>query len=175
MPIGAGEPCELAPPFTTLCGSAGTSGCGGGLGTGGGGSSGGGSSVGVFAWDAVVEVVDTAIAASDGGIGAVGALGGQPGNGSTGVAGTQSAYCLTACGFNCLQTGSSLAGGTAGGVGGKGSTGGRGGGGSGGSSYAVYLGGTATLLPSGTIERTFGLAGTSAGNGAAGFAKEIGP
>jgi hypothetical protein len=177
VPIGAGEPCEASNP-TLMCGSPGKVGCGGGLGTGGGGSSGGGSSVGVFLWNADLEVVDSSIAASDAGNGAAGALGGLPGGGSAGIAGSALPGCINGCGGlsqNCTRTTVTLAGGKAGGTGGTGSAGGRGGGGSGGSAYAVYLGGTAMIFRSGTNELLFGNGGVSAGNGAAGTKKDIGP
>jgi hypothetical protein len=73
---------------TTLTGGMGVPGCGGKPSGGGGPGGAGGSSIGVFVWQAAVEVVGGAVRGGPGGTGGNGGPGGGPGLGSAGQAGS---------------------------------------------------------------------------------------
>lgn len=169
---------------TKLCAGTGSNGCGGGGGKGGVAGSGGGSSVGVFLWDATLQLDNGVVRTGRGGDGAVGGVGGRGKAGTSGVASTVSPTC-NRCEFSwlypdaCLVTTRSVPGGAAGGPGGLGRNGGSGGGGAGGHSYAVYKGGSAVAVVASGVDLTAGSPGRGGGaapnQGADGVAKPIGP
>jgi len=142
-----------ATPPTTLCGGAGTPGCGSTGSAGGAGGTGGGASIGVFVFNETVTINGTSIATAGGGHGGDGGLGGPVYNGSLGAPGGQSSqFVSTACtpqtvGGNpvCVQQYKPLDGGSPGGQGYSGGTGGQGGGGSGGDSFCWFIGTGATV------------------------------
>jgi len=156
-------------------------GCGGRGGAGGLGGRGGGSSIALFVWGATANVVGGSLVAGNGGQGTVGGTGGNGGPGAAGTEGTKGAICRTgSCiyqttnGCQALLTNAQGMGGF-GGSGGPGGPGGQGGAGAGGSSFALFKGTGAGVTVSGSTTLTIGPAGTSAGNGAAGVAKTVGP
>lgn len=117
----------------------GANGCGGAPGDGGVGGGGGGASVGIFAWQAKVDLSDDVVVlTSDGGDGAQGGSGGQGAAGSAGGVGEVVA-CNPGLGCSSGPCSDQFQGGT-GSTGGSGSNGGAGGGGAGG--WSVALAGT---------------------------------
>jgi hypothetical protein len=158
----------------TDCSSAGSPGCGGGGGQGGGGGGGGGSSIGVYIWDALVQLSGGSVSAGNGGNGGPGTGGSQGAAGSAGSPGS-TVSCVTStsdCLGSCADSYESATG-TAGGGGGTGGTGGTGGGGAGGSSYALfYESATAPLVLS--TDLSCGTAGNGAGGAPDGFAAKQG-
>jgi hypothetical protein len=141
-------------------GNGGGGGGGGGEGGhGGGGGGGGGGSFGVFLVNSSgATVIDSVIAAGNGGPGGNGGSGGSAGAG--GSRGLGATYCTSEIG----------AGGN-GGVGGAGGLGGHGGGGAGGPSIALYTTGGVTTSGNSLSFATGGAGGGSSGNaGTAGVA-----
>lgn len=117
----------------------GANGCGGAPGSGGVGGGGGGASIGIFAWQAKIELSDDLVVfTSDGGDGAQGGSGGQGAAGTAGSAGTVVA-CNPGMGCSSAPCSDQFQGGT-GGSGGAGSNGGAGGTGAGG--WSIALAGT---------------------------------
>jgi hypothetical protein len=143
----------------------GQGGCGGAGGLGGGAGGGGGSSVGVFAWgDVAIGFLGGTITAANGGVGGPGGNGGQ---GGIGGAGAQAAVTHFTYDEGCESTsppcsediGSGSGTGGAGHQGEQGGQGGTGGGGAGGSSYAIYVGGGATVTETSSLALAAGAAG----------------
>lgn len=177
--------CRMTPAGACLptggydsCGKAGRAGCGGEPGPGGSGGNGGGSTIGIYAWDASVTIAAGSALAESGANGGAGGTGGPAGNGVAGMAGESGPACrrcgldAEGCAIGNVDPG---VGGGPGGTGGNGTKGGQGGGGSGGFSYAIYKGGTATVIGYETAALSYGNAGKSLSNGAAGQAGTIGP
>jgi hypothetical protein len=152
------------------CGTDGGAGCGGGPGTGGTPGAGGGSSIALFAWDAIVTVTASRLAAGPGGLGGGGGLGGDGGVGSGGASGRIGPDCVITCDTLCGTAMAHGAAGSPGGSGGPGGPGGPGGGGAGGDSIAIVQAGAAVVTaPDAGL--SFRAAGTSLGNGATGRAR----
>lgn len=181
---GNGGACTLS--NVSKIGPRGRPGCGGGGGPGGWGGLGGGASVGVFAWNAKIEIAGARVQSSAGGRGGGGGVGGKGGAGNAGVPGNgnldpgdldpfdPAVWCQIGISCTgCNEPAKLLTPGQPGGDGGTGGTGGSGGGGAGGPSCAVVLLGGATLSrPSTTLVP--GPGGTST-NGAVGTSAEICP
>ena len=152
------------------CGTNGANGCGGGAGGAGIAAGAGGSAVGIFVWDAIVQVSAGRIKVGDGGAGGVGGAGGTSGVATVGKAGTVSAACTVSCALGaaaCTETKAAGPGGTAGGAGGLGGAGGQGGGGAGGSAVGIYQGGAGVVTTANGTTLVVGKAGKGGGTGTA--------
>ena len=144
--------CQI---FGNVCPESGRPGCGGKAGAGGTAGASAGSSIGVYLWEARLEVVfGGALGAGDGGDGGDG---GDIGTGGLGMPGAEGPGISCGLGPNSCGPNSAPPS-PPGGPGGNGSAGGRGGGGAGGYSYAVYRGGAATFTQTG-VTFTHGSAG----------------
>jgi hypothetical protein len=145
--------CDSGTSYEYYEGGTGFGGCPGPGGMGGLPASGGGCSIGVYAWGGSVAISGGSIKTGNGGVGGTGGNGGPGGSGAPGAQGL-GVYALE-CDFHigtgtCTSDYSNyVAGGAAGSKGGSGGVGGKGGGGAGGCSYAYYVGGGATVTPSG--------------------------
>jgi hypothetical protein len=171
--VGAPPGCTFVPGVALTCGATGLAGCGGAPGTPGVPGSAGGSAIGVFAWDAIVQITGGHVHAGDGGSGGNGGAGGSGGSGGAGAKGA-SQNATTSCTNGvaaCVDVQSTANGGAAGTTGGAGGAGGAGGGGAGGWSVAIYLGGAGVVTTT-NATLTHGKAG--AGGGPDGGAGSVG-